>query len=160
MDAKELYREILNEHNINPEHKSQMDNATLQLKGVNPSCGDNIVLFLKTEGNKIIDGSYTGSGCAISQASVDIMLDLIIGKEIDKALELYEIFTGMIHGTATSKQIEELEEAASLADISHMPSRVKCAELGWRTFHEMVSTPTTKTNLMGSSSLSHDSCPV
>ena len=105
MNTKELYREILNDHNVNPAHKTQMDGATLELHGVNPSCGDNIVLYLKTKDGIITDGSYTGSGCAISQASVDMMLDLVIGKTTEEAQKLYDIFTGMIHGTASEEQI-------------------------------------------------------
>ncbi len=138
MELKSLYREILNEHNLNPTHKKTMDNPTLTLQGVNPSCGDNIVLNLKVEDNKIVDGSYTGSGCAVSQASVDMMLDLIIGKEKDEALKLADIFARMISGDATDKEIQLLDEASLLKDISHMPSRVKCALLGWHTMEKMI----------------------
>ena len=89
MDAKELYREILNEHNINPSHKADMDSPTFCLEGVNPSCGDQITLQMKLgDDGKIIDASFTGSGCAISQASVDMMADLVIGKTKDEALKL------------------------------------------------------------------------
>ncbi|WP_318664445.1 Fe-S cluster assembly sulfur transfer protein SufU [Treponema sp.] len=136
MDTKELYREILNEHNINPSHKSEMSDSTISLNGVNPSCGDNITLNLKVENDVITDGSFTGSGCAISQASVDMMLDLIIGKPKAEALKLAENFMGMIKGTASENEIEELDEAACLQDISKMPARVKCAVLGWRTMKE------------------------
>ena len=90
MDTKELYREILNEHNINPNHKKELDGSTISLNGVNPSCGDNITLNLKVDNGIITDGSFTGSGCAISQASVDMMLDLVIGKETSEALKLAE----------------------------------------------------------------------
>ncbi|MBQ6780183.1 MAG: SUF system NifU family Fe-S cluster assembly protein [Treponema sp.] len=138
MELKSLYREILNEHNINPAHKKEMSAPTHTLQGVNPSCGDNITLFLKTEGGKIADGSFTGSGCAISQASVDMMLDLIIGREESEALRLADTFMAMIQGTATQEQIEELDEAGALQDISHMPARVKCAVLGWRTMGQML----------------------
>ena len=160
MDTKELYREILNDHNVNPAHKEPMQDATLELKGINPSCGDNIVLYLKTKDGIITDGSYTGSGCAISQASVDMMLDLVIGKSQEEALKLYDIFTGMIHGTATEEQIEQLDEAAALADISHMPSRVKCAELGWRTMQEMLASPVKTEEMHKAASQTHTSCPV
>ena len=138
MELKELYREILNEHNINPSHKSDLDGANLTLQGVNPSCGDNITLNLKIEDGKIVDGAFVGSGCAISQASVDMMLDLIIGKDEKEALRLCQIFMGMIQGTVTDEEIEELDEASSLREIQHMPARVKCAELGWRTMREML----------------------
>ena len=136
MDTKELYREILNEHNINPNHKKDLSGATISLNGVNPSCGDNITLNLKIENDIITDGSFTGSGCAISQASVDMMLELVIGKSKTEALSLIENFMAMIKGTAEEPQIESLDEAASLQDISKMPARVKCAVLGWRTMKE------------------------
>ena len=138
MELKELYREILNEHNINPAHKAEISGANLSLQGINPSCGDNITLNLKTESGKITDGAFSGSGCAISQASCDMMLDLIIGKPEAEALRLCEIFMGMIQGTVTEEQIEELDEASALREIQHMPARVKCAELGWRTMREML----------------------
>ena len=137
MDTKELYREILNEHNINPSHKEPIDNATLSLNGVNPSCGDNITLHLKLENDVIVDAGFEGDGCAISQASVDMMIDLLIGKTKNEALSLAEIFDSMIKGSVTEEQLEQLDEAAALQDISHMPARVKCAMLGWRTMKEM-----------------------
>ena len=138
METKELYREILNEHNLNPTHKKEMQDADFSLNGVNPSCGDNITLNLKVNSEGIItDGSFTGSGCAVSQASCDMMLDLIIGKSKDEAEKLNDIFMDMIKGEATEEAIEELDEAAALQDIAHMPARVKCAVLGWRTMKEM-----------------------
>ncbi len=142
MELKTLYREILNEHNINPTHKAEMPNPSVTLQGINPSCGDDITLFLKTENGKITDGSFTGSGCAISQASVDMMLDSIIGKDETEALRLADNFMAMIQGTATQEQIDSLDEAGALQDIAHMPARVKCAVLGWRTMTEMLRTGT------------------
>lgn len=138
MDTKELYREILNEHNINPSHKQNMDQPTFCLEGVNPSCGDQITLQMKlgTDG-KIEDASFIGSGCAVSQASVDMMADVVIGKTKEEALALADIFDRMIKGEVTEEELEQLDEAASLQDVSHMPSRVKCAMLGWRTMREM-----------------------
>lgn len=138
MDTKELYREILNEHNINPLHKKEMENPTMTLNGVNPSCGDDITLNLKIEGDVVTDASFTGSGCAISQASCDMMADVIIGKSKEDALKLAEIFDRMIKGEVSEEELEDLDEAASLQDISHMPARVKCAMLGWRTMKEML----------------------
>ena len=138
MDTKELYREILNEHNINPLHKKEMENPTMTLNGVNPSCGDDITLNLRIEGDVVTDASFTGSGCAISQASCDMMADVIIGKSKEAALKLAEIFDRMIKGQVSEDELEDLDEAASLQDISHMPARVKCAMLGWRTMKEML----------------------
>lgn len=156
METKELYREILNEHNINPAHKSDFTEANLTLQGVNPSCGDNITLKLKTENGMVLDGAFTGSGCAISQASCDMMLDLIIGKTEADALRLCEIFMGMIQGNVTEEEIEELDEASSLQAIQHMPARVKCAELGWRTMREMLGLKKDT----ASASASHPNCPT
>ena len=139
METKELYREILNEHNLNPTHKKEMSDADFSLNGVNPSCGDNITLNLKINSEGIItDGSFTGSGCAVSQASCDMMLDLIIGKSKEEAEKLNDVFMSMIKGEASEEAIEELDEAAALQDIAHMPARVKCAVLGWRTMKEML----------------------
>lgn len=141
MDTKELYREILNEHNLNPVHKQDMDSPTFCLEGVNPSCGDQITLQLKMDGDKITDASFTGSGCAVSQASADMMADLVIGKTKEEALRLADIFDRMIKGSISEEELEELDEAAALQDISHMPARVKCAMLGWRTVKQMLGVP-------------------
>ena len=137
MQNNTFYNEILTEHNMNPYHKHELADADLSLEGVNPSCGDDIVLSLKVADGIITDGAYTGDGCAISQASADMMLDLVIGKPKDEALRLADIFVRMIKGTASEEEIEELEEASVLRDISHMPARVKCAVLGWHTMEQM-----------------------
>lgn len=143
MEIKQLYREIVNEHNLNPEHKGVMDGPTLKLRGVNPSCGDDITLQLKINDEGIIeDAMFDGSGCAISQASVDMMADQIIGNSKENALKLASTFMGMIRGDVTDeKEIEQLDEAAALQDVSHMPARVKCAVLGWKTMQEILEHP-------------------
>ncbi len=138
MDLKQMYREIVNEHNLHPTHKHDLENPSVVLRGVNPSCGDDINLQLKIEDGVIVDGSYNGSGCAISQASADMMLDLIIGETEEEAKRLADIFLRMIKGEATEEEIESLDEAAALQDVSHMPARVKCAQLGWRTMNEIM----------------------
>ena len=135
---RSFYNDILTDHNLHPMHKHELADANMQLEGVNPSCGDDIILNLKVEDGKIVDGSFTGDGCAISQASADIMLDLIIGREVEEAERLKESFLHMIKGEATDEEMELLEEAGALADISHMPARVKCAVLGWHTLENML----------------------
>ena len=137
MENRSFYNEILTEHN-RPAHKHDLADANLVLEGVNPSCGDHLWLKLKVEDGVIRDGAFVGEGCAISQASADIMLALVIGKETEEALELAKRFFGMIQGTATEMDLEELEDAAALQDVAHMPARVKCAVLGWRTLEEGV----------------------
>ncbi|MBR1812522.1 MAG: SUF system NifU family Fe-S cluster assembly protein [Lachnospiraceae bacterium] len=135
--ANTFYNEIINEHNLRPFHKRKLPDANLTLEGVNPSCGDDIILQLKVEDGVITDGAFEGDGCAISQASADIMLELVIGREKEEALRLAEIFLRMIKGKITDEEKEELEEAGVLEDIAHMPARVKCAVLGWHTMQEM-----------------------
>lgn len=135
---RSFYNEILTDHNLHPMHKHALPDSNMQLEGVNPSCGDDIILNLKVEDGKIVDGSFTGDGCAISQASADIMLDLIIGREVEEAERLKESFLHMIKGEATDEEMELLEEAGALADISHMPARVKCAVLGWHTLENIL----------------------
>ena len=91
-----FYNEILTDHNLLPALKKKLEDAYLVLEGVNPSCGDDIVLNLNIKDGVITDGSFTGDGCAISQASADIMLDLIIGKTVDEAEHLKDFFLKMI----------------------------------------------------------------
>ncbi|MGN0728934.1 Fe-S cluster assembly sulfur transfer protein SufU [Treponema sp.] len=140
MDLKSLYQEILNEHNLNPTHKGVLENPTFTLRGVNPSCGDTIYLQLKIDSDGIItEGTFNGSGCAVSQASVDMMLDDIIGKPKDEALRLSSLFVDMIYGKIEDDSVlEQLDEASALKNISKMPARVKCAVLGWHTMEEML----------------------
>ena len=134
METKNFYNEILTEHNMHPEFKHDLSDADIVLDGVNPSCGDEIQLKLKTDGDTIVDGAFVGDGCAISQASTDIMLGMIVGRKKEEALKLGNLFMRMIRG----EEIDSLEEASSLRDIAHMPARVKCAMLGWRTLSEAL----------------------
>ena len=138
MKNRNFYNEILTEHNMHPDFKHDIEDADIVLDGINPSCGDEIQLKLKTDGDIITDGAFVGDGCAISQASTDIMLGMIIGQSKEKALEYADIFMRMIRGEASDEEIDSLEEASALRDISHLPARVKCAMLGWRTLSEAL----------------------
>ena len=138
MAINTFYSQILTEHNAHPVHKRKIEGANMTLEGVNPSCGDDIILELRVEDGIIKDGGFTGSGCAISQASADIMLELVLGRTREEAEHLADIFMRMIkEGSISDEEMDELEEAGALQDIAHMPARVKCAVLGWRTMNEM-----------------------
>ena len=139
MENRSFYNEILTEHNVRPEFKHDLPDANIVLEGVNPSCGDDIFLKLKVEDDTIVDGAFVGDGCAISQASADIMLGMVIGRKKEDALQLGKTFMKMIKGEASEEEIDSLEEASALRDIAHMPARVKCAVLGWRTLKEALS---------------------
>lgn len=137
-DNRAFYNEILLDHNMHPAHKHELPDADMEMRGYNPTCGDDITMKLKVENNVVVDGAFIGSGCAISQASADMMLDLVIGKPKEEALRLADIFLRMIKGEANEEEIDELEEAGVLKDVSHMPARVKCAVLGWHTLEQML----------------------
>ena len=138
MERRSFYNEILTEHNLRPEFKHDLPDANITMEGVNPSCGDHIWLKLKVKNGVIEDGAFVGDGCAISQASADIMLGMVIGRKKEDALQLGRIFMKMIKGEASEEEINSLEEASALRDIAHMPARVKCAVLGWRTLKEAL----------------------
>lgn len=137
MGIESVYNDILTEHVRSNHNKRKLDNPTHTLRGVNPSCGDEITLEVREENGVIVDAAFTGIGCAISQASTSIMIDLIIDKPMEEALQLGEAFFEMIKGVRTTEEeLEILEDAVALKDISHMPARVKCAVLSWHTLKE------------------------
>ena len=106
MESRSFYNEILTEHNLRPEYKHDLPDANIVLEGVNPNCGDDIFLKLKVENDVIEDGAFVGDGCAISQASADIMLGMIVGKTKEEALKLGDMFLRMIQGEATDEEID------------------------------------------------------
>lgn len=139
MGIENIYTQILTEHNNSSRNKHHIDNPTAVLKGVNPSCGDEIELELREKDGVIEDAGFTGVGCAISQASASIMIDLVKGQTTEEALRLANLFFGMIKNEVTDEsQLEDLDEAIALKDISHMPARVKCAVLGWHTLENAL----------------------
>ena len=129
MENRSFYNEILTEHNVRPEFKHDLPDADIVLEGVNPSCGDDIFLKLKTDGDTITDGAFVAG----------IINGLkVVGKKKEEALQMGKIFMKMIKGDASEEEIDSLEEASALRDIAHMPARVKCAVLGWRTLKEAL----------------------
>lgn len=137
MNLSEIYTEVIAEHSKSARNKKHLAAPTLVLKGRNPSCGDEIELELKLKDGVIEDAAFTGSGCAISQASTSMMIDLIRGQNLENADELIQTFLGMIKREITDDEaLEILDEAAALKNISNMPARVKCAVLSWHTLDE------------------------
>lgn len=139
MEMDQLYTELILEHNQDKRNKRLLEDAHISEHGHNPSCGDDLTLQLKLNDNIIEDAAYTGSGCAISQASASMMIDIIKGKTVEEALALVDTFLGMIKREITDdEQLEVLEDAMALKNISNMPARVKCAVLAWHTLKEAV----------------------
>lgn len=134
MELKQIYTDLILEYNKDTTNRRKLACPTLSEHGHNPSCGDDITLEVEVKDGVIQDLAYTGSGCAISQASVAMMAELLRGKSVDEARRLIQLFLDMIRGKVTDEDaLEELEEAVSLKDISQLPVRVKCAVLGWHT---------------------------
>lgn len=134
MELKQLYTDLILEYNKDKTNKRKISSPTVHEHGHNPSCGDDIDIEAKVENGVITDLAYTGTGCAISQASTAMMAELLQGRTVEEGLRLCRLFLNMIRGKVTDdSQLEELEAAITLKDISQMPVRVKCATLGWHT---------------------------
>lgn len=135
-----LYTPALMEHSSDPDYKYEMECATCTHEGVNPSCGDDLTLSLRINDKGVIEeAAWQGIGCAVSQASADMMSDLITGMDAREARDLCEVFKRMARGEEKDPEVlEELGDAACLQSVARMPARVKCAELAWRTLGEML----------------------
>ena len=139
MGLEQIYTEIITENSRSKRNRRCLESPTAVVKGVNPSCGDEISLQLREKDGVIEDAAFTGEGCAISQASASIMIDLIKGKSVKEAMHLADLFFDMIkNGNTDEALLDELEDAAAFQNISHMPARVKCAVLSWRTLEDAV----------------------
>ena len=138
-NLESIYTDVIMEQSTATYNKHKIENATASEHGHNPSCGDDITLEIIMDGDKIKDLAFTGHGCAISQASTSIMIDLIKGKTKEEAINLINIFIKMIKRESVAEEdLEKLEEARALQNISNMPARVKCAVLGWHTLDEAL----------------------
>ena len=133
-ELKELYQQVILDHNKSPRNFRKMDSANHFGEGYNPLCGDKIDIYLLLKNDKIEDVSFQGSGCAISKASASLMSSFIKGKTIEQAEELFGKFHNLITGkTDESKLVEDLGKLAVFAGVSEFPARVKCASLAWHT---------------------------
>ena len=138
-DLDLIYTDVIMEHSTATYNKHKLQDATNSEHGHNPSCGDDITLEIKKDGDIITDLAFTGHGCAISQASTSIMIDLLKGKTVEQATKLISIFIRMIkRENVSEEELNELEEAQALKNISNMPARVKCAELAWYTMQKLL----------------------
>ncbi len=132
-DLRDLYQEVIFDHNRNPRNFRVMEEADRKVEGFNPLCGDRLTLYLKIDGDKIIDASFQGSGCAISTASVSLMTEIIKGKTEAEAEALFAQFHEMTTGKEEEVNLEAIGKLAVLAGVREYPARVKCATLAWHT---------------------------
>ena len=137
MQLDNLYQEVILDHYKNPQHKKLSSIYDAQVHHINPSCGDEITLNVTLSGQTVADVSWDGVGCSISQASVSILSDLVLGKTLAQAQEISDSFMALMQSKGTQSGDENLlEDAVALAGVSQYPARIKCALLGWMAFKD------------------------
>lgn len=138
-NLEEIYNELILEHGSNSYNKKELHPCDICEKGHNPSCGDDIELEVKLNGDKIEDMAFLGHGCAISQSSTSIMIETLRGKTVEEAKEIVKIFIEMIkRETKNEEELKKLEDAIAFKNIANMPARVKCALLAWHTMEDIL----------------------
>jgi nitrogen fixation protein NifU and related proteins len=131
MDLRELYQEVIIDHNRNPRNHHTIEHASHQANGYNPLCGDKLTVYVQVKDNCVSEVSFIGCGCAISQASASLMTEALTGKTIAQAHELFHEVHGML--TEDDKPAPSIEKLLVLSGVKAYPARVKCATLAWHT---------------------------
>lgn len=135
-DLKELYQEIILDHNKAPRNYGKLDEANRLAEGYNPLCGDHYHIYLKVEDGIIQEAAFDGAGCAISKAAASIMTTLLKGKTEAEADKLFEEYRKMITGeTPSPDSRHDLGKLLAFSEVCNYPTRVKCAILAWHTMH-------------------------
>jgi len=139
MQLDSLYQEVILDHYKRPQHKGLAATYDAQVHHVNPSCGDEITLNVALDGDKVARITWDGVGCSISQASVSILSDLLLGKSISEAELILTNFTELMQSKGTMAGDDAiLEDAVAMAGVSKFPARIKCALLGWMAYKDAV----------------------
>lgn len=133
-DLRELYQEVILDHNKNPRNFRKMEHPDATVDGYNPLCGDHYTVYLKYAGDIIGNVSFDGAGCAISKASASMMSTIVKGKKKDEAIALFEAFHTLVTGGRSGGDaLERLGKLGAFGGVSEFPARVKCASLAWHT---------------------------
>lgn len=147
MDLRELYQEVILDHNKSPRNFGPLASATNKADGSNPLCGDKCTVFVELRDATVQKVNFAGSGCAISTASASLMTEALTGKSIDEARALFERMHDLLTSDESTQDIEGLGKLAVFSGVREYPMRVKCATLAWHTLksalegnHEPVST--------------------
>jgi len=133
-----LLQEVILDHYKRPRNRGALADADAVVHMNNPTCGDEVVLRLKLQGDTIADARFEGVGCSISQASISMMTQLLKGKSSAEAVELMRRFTEMMHGDESAARDKQLGDLRALAGVSKFAARVKCALLGWNALAEAL----------------------
>jgi nitrogen fixation NifU-like protein len=144
MGLKDLYRDVVVDHNRSPRNFRKLTDATSIQEGFNPLCGDKLTVYLKLDGDRISDVSFEGSGCAISVASASLMTETLKGKTVAQAEQLFEKMHALLTVEDPKRDLESLGKLAALSGVREYPSRVKCATLCWHTLKNALEHPETK----------------
>jgi nitrogen fixation protein NifU and related proteins len=128
-ELKDLYREVILDHNRSPRNFGELEDADRVIEGVNPLCGDRMTLYVKLADGRIGDIKFKGSGCAISVASSSLMTERVKGASIEESMRLFDQIHEMLAGSGAAP--DEMDKLAALSGVREYPARVKCASLGW-----------------------------
>ncbi len=147
-DLRELYQELILDHNKRPRNRRKLEEPDRQAEGYNPLCGDRVTIFLKLDNDVVSEVSFEGSGCAISTASASLMTESLTGKTVEQAKAAFERFRLLVTGErCASDRDGGLGKLEVFSGVSRYPARVKCATLAWHTLcaalndkHDPVST--------------------
>ena len=140
MQLESMYQEIILDHYRTPHHKGLREPYDVEVHHVNPTCGDEITLRVKLDGDIVTDVSYDSVGCSISQASASVLTDLVIGHDIDTGLTAHREFVALMQSKGNATPDEEiLEDAVAFTGVSKYPARVKCALLSWMAWKDATS---------------------
>ena len=145
-DLKDLYQEIIVDHNRAPRNFREIENADITAEGYNPLCGDKLTVYIKLDNDVISDVSFQGEGCAISVASASLMTDQLMGKTEAEAEKIFETFHELVTDRDSEIDLEKVGKLGALAGVREFPARVKCATLCWHTLHTALEDQDKKDN--------------
>ena len=139
MDLQSLYQEIILDHYKHPRGKGLRDPYAVEVHHVNPTCGDEITLRVQLDGDKVVDVSYDGQGCSISQASASMLFEQLVGQTVGDDLATTDAFQELMQGRGQVEPDEDvLGDAVAFAGVAKYPARVKCALLAWMAWKDAV----------------------
>jgi nitrogen fixation NifU-like protein len=141
-DLRELYQEVILDHNRRPRNFHVLEGANRTAEGYNPLCGDRLTLYLQVDGDVITNAGFQGSGCAISKASASLMTDSLKGKRLEDATRLFDQFHRMITTPPDiAPDTDDLGKLAVFSGVREYPARIKCASLAWHTLKAAMNAP-------------------
>jgi nitrogen fixation NifU-like protein len=155
MQLESMYQEIILDHYRNPHHKGLREPFDTEVHHVNPTCGDEITLRVRLDGDTVLDVSYDSAGCSISQASASVLADLVIGRDVKSGFAAHEEFVALMQSKGAGAPDEALlEDAVVFAGVSKYPARVKCALLSWMAWKDATA------QALGAQAAASDDAPI